>query len=467
MLIQSLIKLKEILFIAIIAILIGLLTSISYKLIIGFILIIILVTIYFLRNKFPVIFLLIILLMLCFNEFIQAIVIKNNIISEGSIPSILIYYFPIIFTWILGILFLPFSIFSQKKYLKLRNIDLIAILFLLYILLLGIFSPKYYGFNVFFISFLRLTLFITAFFMGRWVIRFNFSKLDKVLIIITVVLFISGILDVLTNHKFVENFTMSESVNNESSSMFYKSGIPRMMSLFTSPLSLGFWCSLMFQLWYYKFLSCNEKKYILPFFLTSLMLILSITRASWISSIVGIIIISLFYYKKIKVYFTNYVLFIIFIIVIFGSLSLYGLSNINHLIFINDSTDGHILGLTEGFKDIIKGNTLLGNGIGTSPYFLAFDKNIIVKANYESWLIDSIFNVGVIYIIGYFIFGVICLSKIKSSVKPLLISWFLTITLEGIAMNHSWYQTIAILSFWTTTGYFISKSYSANNKEIG
>ncbi|UQD53499.1 hypothetical protein C0971_16830 [Bacillus methanolicus] len=422
---------------------------------------------YYFKDYYPNTFILIILLSLTSSNFIQMVFLQLGLIKQGTFLSSIVYYFPILITWIGSFLLLKENLTRE---LNVTRVDIIALIILLYLLLIGLLSPKPYGYDVFIMSFLRFSLFIPAYFLGRMLFRFNFRYLNSILFFLTVIIAVIGILDVLTNHKILISsglglFIKSNLFENENATIFYKAGFPRMMSVLVSPLLLGTISSAFTQYWFFKFITGN-RKYIVPFLISLLILILTFTRASWISCILGITVLTFFFSLKDRYILKIIFVFWIFILGLILSISIV-LENTNLSSFIIDTINGkessvseHIRGLNQGII-AIKENLFFGNGIGNSPYFQVVFGNGFI--NFESWYLDSIFSAGIIFILGFHLLAITGISRVQGYYRILLISWFLTFSFESV-INHSWYQSLPVLIFWTTLGYLVSQTKENKNR---
>ncbi|MDR7073323.1 hypothetical protein [Fictibacillus barbaricus] len=418
--------------------------------------------------KINVIFIHSLIIFILLNNFLQMLAMNFNIISPGSLIGISLYYLPILVTWLL-------IIYPEK--LQLSNIyyiDLMMFFILIYLLLKTFTTQNPYGYQVLIISFLRIGLFIPAYFLGRKLIIINKIEIDKVIIFFTWILFVVGLLDILTKHKVLGYFGLdifigSNLYENESMTIFFKAGFPRMMSVFLSPLALGSWCSSIALYWYYKLITGQTTK-IMPLILNVIMLILTITRASWLSFLGGLILLTMltiFFNPKIRKekYFAKNIkklLTIIFLLLLGVSLFVLNNSAFNRNIFtISDSSSiGHSIGLSKGIESI-GSNLIFGNGVGISPFFLSVTGN--GYGNFESWYLDSIYSVGLFFTIFFNIVAFLALIKIKHQIKSLLLTWFLLFSFESLFINHTWYQNVPVLLFWGCLGYFIS--FEIFNKE--
>lgn len=444
-----------------ISILVGFFSSINPTLLVTLLILIVSLVIYIYKNNYKKIYTFMILFLLISAGFIQMILLRFGIISSGTILSIVVYYFPILYIWMEGV-FLS-NIFGKNK-LSFLKVDYLVLVCFFYLLLLVLFADKPSGYDVFIMSVLRFSLFIPAYFFGRRLIYENFKGLNKTMFFLTVIIALFGIVDVATRHQLLNNlglniFLGSEASSNESMTIFYKAGYPRMMSLLLSPLALGTLSSAMVQYWYYKTIIDKEKN-IIPLLITMFILALTFSRASWISCLIGIFIISIIHLIKgakiQKIFRVNYLfsllsLIMLLIILKNDNLISFFLSTLNGN---ESSTSEHFRGITQGFQEI-KNSIIIGNGIGVSPYFQVVSKNI--SLNFESWYLDSIFSAGLIYIVLFHLIAFAGINSVKLKEKVLFIALFISLSFESF-INHTWYQTLPVLIFWGSLGYFISKS---------
>ncbi|WP_141306076.1 O-antigen ligase family protein [Sporolactobacillus inulinus] len=441
---------------ALFSIIVGLLSASNPVFLLNLLLLVSCMLFHIFRIQFSKIYVFIVFGLIMFSGFIQMLFLQFNLISSHTNQSTIIYYFPIFYIW--------FYIIFNKKLVNLRfkSIDYIGIILFVFLLILTIVSKNNnIDFFILVMSFLKISLFLPAFFFGR-IIYFDFKKINfaKISMIFTVFVFVIGIFDVLSNHGILiqlgfAKYLGSDTYGDQSMSVFYKQGMPRMMSAFLSPLTLGMYCGLMIQYWYYKLVANKSKFYLIGFLLTAVMLLLSLTRASWISAVLGIGLLSLFLKNKRKIFFFNNFFLYALLIILLPLLLYKDSSYFAQLLYSDTSTDGHIVGLNNGLI-AIKNNFWWGNGIGISPYFGTVLKS--VNNNFESWYLDIIYNVGFIFVLLFNLFALIGIKSIKkSSDKYLLVSIYVTLTIEAIFENHAWYQTIAVLAFWASLGYQISK----------
>lgn len=396
-----------------------------------------------------------------FATLINALMLKYGLVDRHSLPNTIVYFSSDFIVTI--------SLFFGIKR-KLGLTELFSALFIIWEIT-SILSAKYIlppDSKTLLISLVVTPSAILYYYAIYRSSKFEFTSFLKIVAWFSIALFAFGIVDVLTSHKILmalgvgETISVSNvSLDNLSNTSYYQNGIPRMLSFFGSALSVGWWVCAALPLMIEASIRYKKRIYIIASLCCLIASVMSLTRMSWISIVIGGVIAFIFsrnFKGKFKL-----ILWSLPILVIAG----FSLLSSNKAIqFINDSLNGtnssnvyHLFGIQTG-EMLFRMHTLTGFGTSNSPFFSLWSPSLSEafgmanNVNVESSILDLGIQLGIIGIIVYalFIFSTIFKATTKKdSMRKFTVLWLFISLILNCNVNYIFYNSINSLLMF---GYF-------------
>lgn len=345
----------------------------------------------------------------------------------GLVSRVQITVSDVLFTFLV----IYFIIISYKKLIQFKKITLIDI-FLVIFLFYGIFSDLIGSNNLLLSLFLKKDLFeyIFMYFFIKFGVK-NHGYLFKLLLNILISLVLFEFFVVL--QQFIYSSPIGKSLESIHDIEFFGQGSDELYFVFR-PIGTFFHANALAMflsavLPFFLFYMIRSKQYLfkLVFILTIICLILTLSRAAWLASLISVLLILFYfeYYKKIKLIQTLNLKKILFYLILALPLLFYSIPRFNGIFSIFQEGSGLDLRIrqTSEVVGMISQSPLFGVGTGMSV-IRAIEKNPVgVFASFPSeihnyYLLLVVEN-GIPYLIFFIFFLVLSFKKLINYRKDL------------------------------------------------
>lgn len=392
-----------------------------------------------------------------FNTLVNSLLLQYGLIQRHTLASTIMYFAPNI------IVFLSLFVGTKKK--RLGAIEWFSFAFLVWMVCM-IFIGKFFLMSpdpkILVVGLMATPVWIFSYYSIYRTKQGNLQQFVKLIAWMSIIICTFGILDVLTKHSILQGLGLGQtislanvSLSNVADTSYYQDGIPRMLSVFGSALTVGNWVCSALPIMLEATLRYKNRLFLFATLACLIASAMSLTRASWVSIVLGACVALIFsgrFKGKIKLIFVSVPALLI--------IGFAMLSSPKVMRFINSSINGtnssnvyHLMGIQLGLQ-LMKLHPIIGLGTSNSPYFslwspsLASFFGVVQGVDVESSILDLGIQLGIVGVVTFslFVLAAILGAGFKQDrLRKFTIVWLFTTIVFNANVNYIFYDGITAL----------------------